>query len=449
MARKYKNNASSTLAGALGVSTTTLTVATGQGDRFPVASGADYFKLTLQKSGGTEIVKVTSRAASSDSMTIVRAQEGTTALSFSIGDTVSLRATADSYDSIDAHIEATSAAHSASAIANIPSGGISATNVQAALNELDAEKEPAGAVAAHVAAADPHPQYLTAAELSAGAYQPAHVNLTAESNLVGAANKLPYYTGVGAKALTDLTAFSRTLLDDADATTARSTLGAQATLVSGTNIKTVAGQSLLGSGDVTISSIGRLYNIVRITTAGTGTYNKPSNVNRLLIRAIGGGGGGGSNGGGAGGGGGGGGYGELWITSPASSYSYTVGAGGTGGISNGNGTNGGATTIAGISAGGGGYGSSVSASNGTGGSGGTTTGGNVNVRGSPGISGDSNGLGGTGGMSPMFGGNGIGGNNSAGGSGVFGGGGGGGGSTITLYSGGTGGNGYIEIWEFE
>lgn len=53
-------------------------------------------------------------------------------------------------------------------IGNVPAGGIAATDVQAALNELDTDKEAAGtaasAVAAHVAAPDPHPQYLTEAE---------------------------------------------------------------------------------------------------------------------------------------------------------------------------------------------------------------------------------------------------------------------------------------------
>lgn len=39
-----------------------------------------------------------------------------------------------------------------------------------------------------------------------------------------------------------------------DAATARTNLGAQATLVSGTNIKTVGGQSLLGSGDVSVGT---------------------------------------------------------------------------------------------------------------------------------------------------------------------------------------------------
>ena len=43
-------------------------------------------------------------------------------------------------DDIDAHIADTTAAHAASAIANTPAGGISATTVQAALNELDTEK---------------------------------------------------------------------------------------------------------------------------------------------------------------------------------------------------------------------------------------------------------------------------------------------------------------------
>src|SRR5690349_6914943 len=42
---------------------------------------------------------------------------------------------------IDDHIADTSGAHAGSAISNTPAGGISATNVQSAINELDTEKE--------------------------------------------------------------------------------------------------------------------------------------------------------------------------------------------------------------------------------------------------------------------------------------------------------------------
>ena len=93
MGVKFSNNGHSTLASSLTSSGTSITVASGHGSRFPSLSSGEYFYATLiDASNNLEIVKVTAR--SSDVLTATRAQEGTTARAFAIGDRIELRVTA-------------------------------------------------------------------------------------------------------------------------------------------------------------------------------------------------------------------------------------------------------------------------------------------------------------------------------------------------------------------
>jgi hypothetical protein len=77
-----KNNTSSTLATAITASDTAIVVA--DGSQFPALSAGDYFYATLVSTAGTlEIVKVTARV--SNSLTVVRAQDGSSAAGFQVG----------------------------------------------------------------------------------------------------------------------------------------------------------------------------------------------------------------------------------------------------------------------------------------------------------------------------------------------------------------------------
>lgn len=80
--------------------------------------------------------------------------------------------------------EADTTAHTAANIVNVPAGNISATTVQAALNELDTEKQPLDA------------------------------SLTALAALTTAADKFIYFTGPDVPVAGTVTAFARTFLDD-------------------------------------------------------------------------------------------------------------------------------------------------------------------------------------------------------------------------------------------
>ena len=89
----YSNNAKTTLASGISDSTTTITVATGTGSLFPVISSVDdYFNVTLTDSSNhIEIITVTART--SDTFTVMRGMENTTARAWLAGDSLELRIT--------------------------------------------------------------------------------------------------------------------------------------------------------------------------------------------------------------------------------------------------------------------------------------------------------------------------------------------------------------------
>ena len=93
MGIKFANSAFATLAAGINSSATSITLTTGQGARFPSLGAGDYFYATLiDASNNLEIIKCTAR--STDVLTVVRAQESTTARAYSTGDRIELRVTA-------------------------------------------------------------------------------------------------------------------------------------------------------------------------------------------------------------------------------------------------------------------------------------------------------------------------------------------------------------------
>ena len=125
MGMKFTNNAATTLGAAINSSVTSLTVASGAGVLFPTLTGSDYFYCTLVNTVGTiEIVKVTAR--SSDTFTIVRGQDNTTANSWLLGDKVELRLVAASLNDLPKLDEANtfSAVNTFSARTNLSVGSV-------------------------------------------------------------------------------------------------------------------------------------------------------------------------------------------------------------------------------------------------------------------------------------------------------------------------------------
>lgn len=275
-----------------------------------------------------------------------------------------------------------------------------------------------------------------------------------------AADKYAYTTGVDTWVEGSITSAGRAILDDADASAQRTTLGlgTAATLNVGTsanNVVQLDGTAKLPAVDgsqltnlPSAPSSGRLLRAPQTLTSGT-SYTTPAGCNSIYVELQGAGGGGGRNNfGGYIGGGGAGAYAAKYFTvSPSTAYTYAIGAGGS--VSGGSGgsttlTVGATTVTAGGGVGGG--------SNTSGGSGGTATNGDLNIGGQSGGSGENNTIAVSGGGGDSF--FGFGGKRSVEGiatgngqSGI-GYGAGGAGNIAPSTDGGAGAPGLIRIWEY-
>lgn len=138
MRREHTGNAkTTTLNGSILAADTSFTATDGTG--YPTGS-VGPFVVTLG-AGTTSEEKVLVTARTGNSFTgLTRGYDGTSAADHANGSSVQHTFSAIEADEANAHINATAAAHAASAISNTPAGNIAGTTVQAALNELDSEK---------------------------------------------------------------------------------------------------------------------------------------------------------------------------------------------------------------------------------------------------------------------------------------------------------------------
>lgn len=289
----YSDNAKTTMSGSLTSGGSSFTVASGA--KFPTPTGGNFFYCTLfQKDGSNneinvEIVKITANAGN----TFTIAQRDVTNITGYSGTGYAYPGTAGTVyvELRTIALNLTGALQSddlvASAVANTPAGNIAATTVQAAINELDTEKaglaSPAftGTPTINGTAAATTGDISTAItnERSATATLTNKTLDTATSKIGALSGILKGTAGVvsAATVRTDYaeptTGLATGILKNTTGTGAHSIAVAgtdyQAPLVSGTNIKTINGGTLLASGNIDLG--GSVNGILKCN--GSNTYS--------------------------------------------------------------------------------------------------------------------------------------------------------------------------------
>lgn len=271
MAQKFSDAARAELVAGINSSDVSFTIVAG-GSLFPAANtgasaisnSADWFKLVLQDVDGIEIVYVRTHVDDSLSFSnILRGQEGTTAKEFLAGSIVGLRPLAsDASNAIrlgDARDTAITLALAADPswlqLADMPAviaAGADAATARTAIglgsvdNTSDASKPVS---TAQQTALNLKVDTVAGKGLSTEDYSTAEMNKLAGVATGATANAMDAdlrdrSTHTGAQEISTVTGL-QTALD-----------AKQASLVSGTNIKSINGASLLGAGDVVIVGAG-------------------------------------------------------------------------------------------------------------------------------------------------------------------------------------------------